>query len=92
MLISKKKSNQNDKKYIEIRVNLKKILWTAFARLLYIYIRGLYLFGSSKDILHFINLPHEASKGIKNIVCYNGVTEEILELSAGHFVVYDFWK
>ena len=50
------------------------------------------LFGAGPDLLRFVKLGKEATEGIKNIVSFDGVSEDLINASEDRFVLFDYWK
>ena len=49
-------------------------------------------FGAAPDMLRFVKMGPEVTGPVKNIVCFDGVSEELAAAAGDNYTCYDYWK
>lgn len=50
------------------------------------------LLGAGPDVLRFVKMGQEVTSSVKNIVCFDGISDDLVQAAGDHYILYDFWK
>lgn len=50
------------------------------------------LLGAGPDVLRFVKMGTDVTGSVKNIVCFDGISEDLAQAAGDNYVIYDFWK
>ena len=50
------------------------------------------LLGAGPDVLRFVKMGPDVTSSVKNIVCFDGISDDLVQAAGDHYTLLDFWK